>query len=414
MSALDVNPHSDAKHSAWSRIGQWAELGTAVAAVVLAGYVVVAGLIAAVLATAEHAPFSLATVMLAALPGWLAAHQVPLTITGARLTVLPLLPTIAVMLLIAVGSAQVARRSRLRSPEHAIRVIAVMTISHAVIGTVLSLLLSGTVFVVPLEAFLWTGLVAAVASTAGVANRCGLIYLLWTRLDDDLWSGLHAGLLALAGAAAAGAVVVLTGIGLSLTEMVDGLARATAGDAFGRVLVSLLYVPNAVLIGWSFAVGAGISLGSFTLGPLGVTHAPLPDLPLLTVFPSGAAQYWWLVVFVLPLAVGVVTGCWCRRVGPGFRQRMNAGAIAAVIVGLVVLVLGSAVGGRLGQGALDPVSVYPGLAALVSFFWVLVPAALVVAVAGPAAGGTELASTTDVPDTPEELVDWNPDEHAQE
>jgi hypothetical protein len=41
--------------------------------------------------------------------GWLAAHHVPLTIDGASLGVLPLLPTLLVGALVARGAAELAR-----------------------------------------------------------------------------------------------------------------------------------------------------------------------------------------------------------------------------------------------------------------------------------------------------------------
>lgn len=377
--------------------------------VLAAEYLLVSVLVAAVVATAQGARFSLITVLVAALPGWLAGHQVPMTISGAPLGVLPLLPTVIVMVLIAMASAQVARRSRLRTPDQAVRVIAAMTLSHAMAGTVVALVLGGAVSIAPAKAFFWCGLVAALASAAGLTNRCGLTYLLWAWVDDDVWSGLRAGFLALAAALAAGTAVVLTALCLSLPEVFAVSLRAGGiGDAFGEMLLSILYLPGAVVAGWSFAAGPGLSLGHFGVSPFGITNAPVPSLPLLAALPSATARG-WLVVFVLPAAVGALVGWWARRIGPELRQRLRAVAVAAMIASLATLTLASIVGGELGGGPFGPVTVRPGLLGLSTFCWVLIPAALVVWVAGPVEDDYETDELPEVageiPDTPEELLD---------
>ena len=60
----------------------------------ITGYAVVAALLALITVTAENTQFSTLDVLLAAGPGWLAAHQVPIAINGHPLGLLPLLPAI--------------------------------------------------------------------------------------------------------------------------------------------------------------------------------------------------------------------------------------------------------------------------------------------------------------------------------
>ncbi|MFB9570470.1 DUF6350 family protein, partial [Saccharopolyspora hordei] len=379
MSVLESIPHAIADGPRERRLGlRWWLLLGATCTVLLAGYLVSAGLIALVMATATDAVFDPVVVLLAALPGWLALHQSALTITGAPLSVLPLLPTAGVVLMIAAASAWVARRSKLRRPDQAWPLIATMGLGHAGVGAAIALVLDWPFRVVPVDAFLSCGAVATVAATAGVANRCGLIYLVWERVGAQVWSGLRIGLLALAAVVAAGGAVLLVGIGTSAPGMVAAMSRAgDEGDAIGTSLLSLLYVPNGVLAGWAFAAGTGLSLGELSAQPLGSapSREPLPDLPLLAVLPSHAGVGWSAVAMALPLAVGALVGVACRRVSGSTSHRLLAVGVASCVAALGTLVLAFAAGGELGGGPLSPVTLRPFALAAVTLCWVALPAA---------------------------------------
>ncbi|MGP4015453.1 cell division protein PerM [Saccharopolyspora sp. 5N708] len=396
MSVLDSIPHAIAETPHERRLGiRWWLLVAAVGAVLLIGYLATAGLIALVMATATSAHFDPIVVLLAALPGWLALHQTPLTITGAPLSVLPLLPTVLVMLLIAVASGWVARRSRLRRPDQAWPVITAMGLVHAFIGTSIAVAMGGPVSAVPVDAFLSCGLTATIAATAGVANRCGLIYLVWERVEAEVWSGMRIGLLAVAALVGAGGVVLLCAICVSAPEMAAALERSgAAGDAIGATLLSILYLPNAVLAGWSFATGTGLSIGRLTAQPLHATPGPVPDLPLLAVLPTHDSAAWWATSLALPLVVGALVGTACRRVPGALSRRLLAVGVAAVVAAVGTLVLACIAGGDLGNGPIGPVTLHPVVLAAATLCWLAIPGAGVTWLAGPDIGD-EPADTTD-------------------
>ena len=308
------------------------------------------GLIALVLGTAEGARFSLDTALVTGLAGWLAAYQVPLTVGGVALTPLPLVPTLLVMLVIAVASSRAVRGSaanRRRGPlslvdrsivgrrssatgrrsavdgkrggeevvaretvERAYSVVLSMALTHAVVGACLALLL-GCASVI--DAPVYCAAAATVASTAGVARSCGLLDRLRGSAVADLRSGLRSGSLGIGALLAVGLVVVGTGICAAFPRLVAVLGADPLGDAVGKGLLSLAYLPNAVLAGWSFAAGTGFSLGQFALRPFELTPGPVPELPLFAILPEHGPQPWWAAVHVLPLAVGALVGWSCRR-----------------------------------------------------------------------------------------------------
>ncbi|GAA2808197.1 cell division protein PerM [Saccharopolyspora taberi] len=402
MSVLDSIPHAIAAGESDRRPGfRWLWLAAAAVLVPLLGYLALAGLLALITSTAEDGGFSVGAVLLAALPGWLAAHQVPLSILGSPLSLLPLVPTLLVAGLTATAANQVARRSKLRKPTQARWVIAVLAGSHAALGTGVSLLLGDVVGAQPVDAFLCCGLTAALASAAGTANRCGLAYLVWERVGAEIWSGLRAGLLALAALIGTGALVALTAIGLSAPELIAALDRAgEPGDAFGQVVLSLLYLPNGIVAGWSFATGAGLSIGGYAAGPLHFTAGPVPEVPLLAALPSDGPAGWWPVALLLPPAVGVLTGVICLRLNVGPVRRLVVAGVAAGTAAIGAALLAVLSGGHLGNGPFDPVTLHPALVGALTLGWIAVPAGLV--------------SWFTAPDVEEETTEEEPADPADE
>ncbi|MDR7302592.1 cell division protein PerM [Haloactinomyces albus] len=353
----------------------------------LTGYLAVAAVLAMVIATAEAARFSVITVLAAALPGWLATFQVPLRLTGSPLTALPLLPTVLVMLLIAVASARVARRSRMRHPKQAVWVILTMGASHAVSGAGAALVVGGfrgPVEVAPVEAAMWCGMVAAAASTLGLIRRCGMLYVVWERVDGEVWRGLRVGLLATVTMLGVGVLVVATAVGLSMAKLQAVTERiGSAGDIFGTVVLSVLYLPDAVLAGWSFVTGVGLSVGDLAFRPLWGNPGALPDVPLLALLPTHEPALWWTAGFVLPVAVGGLVGVLCRHVHESPYRRMRVVALSTLVVAASMAVWAVMAGGRLGDGKLGPISLHPWTLIPATCCWIAVPAAATAWFAGP-------------------------------
>lgn len=367
----DLVPEDDAEHR--EPIGAL-RLGAVAAVTVLAGYLLSATLLALATGTASGPEIGAGTLLAAAVPGWLAAHQVPLVVLGAPLSVLPFLPTAALGLLIAAITAAFLRRTGFDTARDAVRVIGAVAAGHAVLGAVLAALLSGAVDASVPGAFLRCGLVAAAGSAAG-ACRAGELPAAVRRLaGPTISAGLRGALLVQACLLVAGALVAVVALCLSAARAGEVLGRAgSVGDAFGLLLLSLLYLPNAALAGWSFAAGPGISVGGSTARFYETAPGAVPDVPLLAALPTGAAAWWWPVVLVLPVAAGAVVGLRCGRELDQAR-RPAAVAVAAAVASFGVLVVAALAGGSAGGGPFDPITLHSPALALVTFGWVLVPA----------------------------------------
>lgn len=349
------------------------------------GYLAVAAVLAAATAMAPHNRLGTVTALAAAVPGWLAAHQVPLTLDHHELGALPLLPTILLMLLVARTAAATATRLGDHKPRHAGRTVALIATAHALCGLFLALLTeSHPVTAAGLPSLTYPALLAALAATAGLARRCGLLTAFLERVDAPAAAGLRAGILAVVALLTAGAVLLVVALLGSITEL--RLTFSTAAPGFGAgtglLLLSAGYLPNAVVGASAFLAGPGVTLGGHAIDPFRYTIGRLPDFPLMDAVPDRPAA-WWPVLCVVPLAIGVFIGWRLRDVHDEPVTRLRAVAVAAVVAAMACVVLSGAAGGRLGGGALDPLSLRSALLSVTVLGWIAVPGGLVAWLRGP-------------------------------
>lgn len=351
----------------------------------IAGYAVVAALLALVTSIASVATFSVAGVLRAAATAWLAAYQVPVVIAGRPLGVLPLLATIGMCSLVARSAAHAVARLGYDSPGQAVNVIVPIAAAHALFGvTVAALSIGSSVSAEPLTAFLVPGFLAGLSAIVGVARCCGLVSALRDNLDTLAIRGLRAGAVGLAGLLAAGAFVYALNLGLS-TSTAGHLFAENAhgfGSSAGMLLLCLGYLPNAVVFALSFAAGPGFSIGSVSVGAFSFSGGAVPGVPLLAGVPEHAAR-WWPVLMLLPALVGALVGWSLRDSYEDPRGRLRTVGIAGAMVGFGCVLLGSVAGGRLGSGPFNPVAVPVGLTSLTAFGWIVLPGGLVAWLAGP-------------------------------
>ncbi|GAA3842243.1 hypothetical protein GCM10022243_05790 [Saccharothrix violaceirubra] len=391
MPVLPTTSHAATEYAVrppeFSRAERVRVLTLTAAGSVVIGYAAVAALLALVSSTAAHAAFSTTGVLAAAAPGWLAAHHVPLRFDGGQLGVLPLLPTALVMLLVHRAAASAADRLGLFEPLQARAVVLGIAGAHATVGGLIAFLMGDEgegVRATPAVAFFGCAAVSGVAALSGVAQRCGLVDLLFERVDPVARRGLRAAALGLSALVAAGALMFAVGLLVSWSTT-SLLFDGTVGTGLGLFLLCLAYLPNALVGAVSFVVGSGFSIGVVQVGPLSSTGGPVPAVPLLAALPEQHVAVLPLVL-ILPGAVGVLVGWSLRDAAGRPAARARAVLVAAVASAVVVLVLAAVAGGALGGGVFNPVTIPAGLLALLTFGWVLVPGGIVAWFAGPKAG----------------------------
>jgi hypothetical protein len=360
VSLLQSPPARDAAGDGTGTRPGWGTLVSAACLPAAISYLAAAAVLAT-LTAAGGADSSVAGMARVGAMGWLAAHHVPLTIDGASLGVLPLLPTLLVGALVARGAAGSAARSGLHQPEDAGWVAGAIAGTHGVLGAVLALVATPvTVTADPALAAVTCALVAGAAAVVGLARPCGLLPAALRQAPEWVRPGVYAGLWGFAVLLAAGLITVLTALVASAFDVIQ-LAGSDAGSAFGLIVLSLAYLPNAAIAGLSWLAGPGFSIGALSISPFAVHAGPVPAVPLLAALPQGPARPWWIMSLVVPLLVGVAVGRRCAAIASERSQRLRILGVAAAVMALGSAVLGALAGGRLGAAAFDPVDIPFGM-----------------------------------------------------
>ncbi|UQE75834.1 DUF6350 family protein [Gordonia sp. PP30] len=318
---------------------------------------------------------------------WLAVNQVPLTIGGVTVGVLPLVPTLA---MIAAAAVVTARASREVETLHEVASIAAAALAGPLLWTALALAVvadgaavSSIGQAAPLPAFGHTLAVQLIGVAIGVGRRClqPLFDVYEFPVTDRV--GARAGLLAFLGLFAGGGVLVAAGIVAEWGRIGLLIGEGHSFDGYlGLTLLSILYLPNVIIGALGISVGATAQAGTATVDALSVAPGTVPPLPILGILPGHSLGGIGALVFVLPVAIGLLVGWYCRSVDL-VKHLRAVGVAAAVCAALIVLSCALASGGA---GELGRVGVSAPLAGVYAFAWIAVTGAVVAGV-GAAAGG---------------------------
>ena len=309
---------------------------------------------------------------------WLTLHGVPLRIDGVTLSAMPLLPVIGV---VAVVSAQVRKATAGR-----VSVLDLLALLGLVLGAplVLSIVALFMVFdashvyavdmppavlalVCPVIVHL-VGFVLGVRRVVwrALAKRCGVP-------SEAIDAAANAARLSMHLAASAG-VVYLVALALGYNRVSELLAQYPQLGASGMVallLLSVLYLPNAVVAQLALILGGSFKYGGADVSVFAASNIPYPPLPLFAAIPATMPQ-WAPVVLVVPAAVLALAFV----AKPLRLEDVAAAATWAALFGALVGIFASGDAGAYGLVGADPFA----LASLL-FLWVALTGALVRGVA---------------------------------
>lgn len=179
----------------------------------------------------------------------------------------------------------------------------------------------------------------------------------WFTVSDDIRAAARAAVPGVVAVLSAASAIVVVLLALHLPQAGDLWALLDPGFGGGIALGvgSVLAAPNLVLWTVSALIGPGFSIGTETSVDLtGSQLGQVPGFPLLAALPEpGQFPDWVFVLGLVPLLAGMLCG-W--RVDPGDREgpgaRIALGAGAGAIAGLVLGVLVALSGGAIGPGRL--------------------------------------------------------------
>lgn len=311
----------------------------------------------------------LASVEMAALPAtiaqfWLILNLVPVSYEGATIGLLPMVPALILVWLIA-RQVHKAVKDRVSVADLGVLLVCILVVPLVLTGIAAGMLwdASAVYEVAPPEIPV---LLARVVALHLVAMVIGMGTKLWRALCRRY--GLPEALVDNARTAArwfsylglAALVVLLVAMVLGwnrqaeLVELYNG-----AGALVALGVVCLLYLPNALIGAAAVLVGGEFHLGEASVSLFSIHHTPLPPVPLVAAIPA-ESQVWFPILLIIPAALATYLA---YRSSPSLLSAVTTGFFA----GICMLVAGYFAQGTL--GAFGPSGPMVLLSAALVFVW---------------------------------------------
>lgn len=363
---------------------------------------------------------------------WHLGHLVPITVTlpDAYLAVTGVDPSLATFTLslaplaFAAFTGLFAARSGIRAAESGAALTGWLSGSLVFAAVAVLVAFTSTDSLVSFEtwqAILFPTLIFAVPSLIGAvvgAWRVGDEGLVdrvraWVDGMPTAWAPVPAlvlrGLaLTTLGLVAVGGVVVVAGLLARGTQIIT-LFQAGNVDAIGATVLALgqlVYLPTLVLWAVAFVAGPGFALGTDTaVTPAATQVGAIPGIPILGIVPESTTT-WLLLLALLPVAVGAVTGWILRSQIPGhgdhepIAPRLTIAVAVAALTGGVGALIAVVASGSIGPGRLVDTGPQPGPLALALGLEVLVGLAILLLGPRGAVPGRAVPSDADAEQAP--------------
>ncbi len=317
---------------------------------------------------------------------WLGVHQVPISIGGRELGVMPLLP---VLLMVWATARSSARATSPYSSWLVVRWVVASALGGPLLMAAIALAVIHDASSVitelqtpsALRAFISVLVVHAIGAAIGVWSRVGRRALEASSLPGWLGDSLRAAvagvlaLVGLSGLVTAGSLVVHW----STMQELYGISDSIFGQ-FSLTVLSVLYAPNVIVGASAVAVGSSAHLGFATFSPFTVFGGDIPALPILAATPTPPLGPVWVALLIVGASSGVAVGQQCARHALPLLPAMAKLLVASVAGALVMSLLAYGGSGRLGN--FGDVGVDQGALLVGVFFWFALVGAITVVMAG--------------------------------
>ena len=317
---------------------------------------------------------------------WLGVHQVPISIGGRELGVMPLLP---VLLMVWATARSTARATSPYSSWIVVRWVFASALGGPLLMAAIALAVIHDASSViteletpsPLRAFANVLVVHAIGAAMGVWSRVGRRALAASPLPNWLGDSMRAAaagvlaLVGLSGMVTAGSLVVHW----ATMQELYGITDSIFGQ-FSLTVLSVLYAPNVIAGTSAVAVGSSAHLGFATFSSFTVFGGDIPALPILAAAPTPPLGPVWVALLIVGASSGVAVGQQCARHALPLLPAMAKLLVASVAGALMMSLLAYAGSGRLGN--FGHVGVDQGTLLVGVFFWFAVVGWVTVVMAG--------------------------------
>lgn len=292
---------------------------------------------------------------------WLTFNLAPLSMSGADLGLLPLLPALGYALWIALRIRSVVRE---RISVSDVRMLVGCSLAVPILLTLTALaMLWDAQPVLPVNVpSVWMSVLSTFALNA-LAIIFGMGKRLWRALlrfyGVPQWpvDAVRLGMAFLAAMGGIGALIVVVSLIAHWSAFTDAYSIASGvGGKIGLTLLWIAYFPNMALASASVLAGAEANFGAAQVSLFTATRAELPPVPVLAAMPGDVFPAAWLGLFI-PVAVAILVYrrfLSQRRVVVSPYGTVGVAALSAGIVGMVAAWLNSGVVGAYGWSGPNP------------------------------------------------------------
>lgn len=317
---------------------------------------------------------------------WLGVHQVPISIGGRELGVLPLLPA---MVMVWATARSTARATSPYSSWLVVRWVVASALGGPLLMAAIALAVihdASTVLTElqtpsALRAFVSVLVVHVIGAAIGVWSRLGRRALAASPLPNWLGDSVRAataGVLALFGLSGLVTVGSLVVHWATMQELY-GITDSIFGQ-FSLTVLSALYAPNVIAGTAAVAVGSSAHVGFATFSSFTVFGGDIPALPVLAAVPTPPLGPVWVALLIIGASSGVVVGQQCARHPLPIVPALAKLLVASVAGALAMSLLAFAGSGRLGN--FGQVGVDQGALMIGVFFWFALVGSITVMMAG--------------------------------
>lgn len=286
---------------------------------------------------------------------WLGVHQVPVSIGGRVLGVMPLLP----VLLMVWGTARTTAAATAPNSSWFVTrwVVASALGGPVLIAAVMLAVIHDAASVLTelqtpsaLRAFAGVLAVHALGAVLGVGSKIGRRTLHQSSLPSWLPDALRAamaGVLALfglSGAVTAASLVVHWGTMHDLYAITDSVL-----GQLSLTLLAILYIPNVIVGTAAIAVGSSAHVGLATFSSFTVFGGDIPAVPVLAALPTPPLGPVWVALLIVGAASAVALGQQCARRPLTLLPAVAKLGVASVVAAAAMALVAYAAGGRLGN-----------------------------------------------------------------
>ncbi|MDZ4267291.1 MAG: DUF6350 family protein, partial [Mycobacterium sp.] len=316
---------------------------------------------------------------------WLGVHQVPISIGGSALGVMPLFP----VLLMVYGTARTTASATTSTSWFVTRWVVASAVGGPILIAAICLAVIHDAASVLTELQTPDSLVAfgsvltvhVIGALLGVGSRVGRRLLIASPLPRWLPDAFRAAgvgvitLMGLSGAIVAGSLIVHWSTMHDLYSVTDSMF-----GQFSLTVLSVLYLPNVMVGAAAVAVGSSAHVGLATFSSFTVFGGDIPALPVLAAVPTPPLGPVWVALLIVGAVSGVAVGQQCARHPLPVLSALAKVVVAAAVAAAVMALLAAAGGGELGN--FGDVGVDQTTFAPAVFVWFAGIGALTVAMSG--------------------------------